>query len=108
MTLRLKLDLPDQSRPINFGYFMRNGQFWPSPFATNMPEAVWRPYFETLADMVGGTVIENTGGKYVSVPGRTAQRVGHLLPRHQGARVAARPEERSAWQECVRRGRFRG
>ncbi len=88
-TLSLKLDLPDWDRPINFGYFMRNGQFWPSTLMTNTPEAVWRPYFETLAALVGGQVIKSPGNDYVAVTGRRAPNVGHLLPQHQEAWVAA-------------------
>src|SRR3546814_17471976 len=62
-TLSLKPDLPDKSRPINFGYSMRNAQFWPRPFSKIMPEAVWSPYFETPPAMVGGHAVKNTGGK---------------------------------------------
>src|SRR3546814_20189391 len=56
-TLTLKLDLTDQPRPFNFGYFMRTGQVWPSPSATTMPAAIWSPCFEQPAVMVGETAI---------------------------------------------------
>lgn len=42
-SLNLKLDLADQVKPINFGYIMKNGTFWPSPASWTLPEAIWPP-----------------------------------------------------------------
>jgi hypothetical protein len=88
-SLNLKLDLADREKPINFGYIMKNGTFWPNPASWTLPEAIWRPYFEALARMVGGTVIDEPNNKYVAVNGRSGPRIEQFLPEHQDAWVAA-------------------
>jgi len=88
-SLNLKLDLADQDKPINFGFIMKNGTFWPNPASGTLPEAIWRPYFEALARMVGGTVIDDPNSKYVAVNGRSGPRIEEFLPQHQDAWVAA-------------------
>lgn len=88
-SLNLKLDLADRERPPNFGYIAKNGQFWANPAAWTLPERVWRPYFSALASIVGGTVIDNPGSKYVAVDGRSAPRVDRLLPGHEEDFVSA-------------------
>ncbi|PAL22805.1 hypothetical protein [Sphingopyxis sp. GW247-27LB] len=88
-SLNLKLDLADQEKPINFGYIMKNGTFWPNPASWTLPEAMWRPYFQALARMVGGVVIDEPNNKYVAVNGRSGPRIEQLVPGHQGAWVAA-------------------
>src|SRR3546814_18182522 len=55
-SLNLKLDLADQDKPINFGYLMKNGTFWPNPASWTLPAPIWRPNFEGLGRLVGGTV----------------------------------------------------
>jgi hypothetical protein len=69
-SLNIKADLADRDKPMNFGYITRNGQFWPNPAAWSLPERVWRPYFEGLASLVGGEVIDEPGTK---VRGRQRQ-----------------------------------
>jgi hypothetical protein len=54
-----------------------------------LPEAIWRPYFQALARMVGGVVIDEPNNKYVAVNGRSGPRIEQLVPDHQGAWVAA-------------------
>lgn len=87
-SLNLKLDLADHDKPINFGYIMKNGTFWPNPASWTLPEAIWRPYFEALARMVGGTVIDEPNNKYVAVNGRSGPRIEQFLPEHQDKWVA--------------------
>lgn len=88
-SLNLKLDLSDREKPINFGYIMKNGTFWPNPASWTLPEAIWRQYFEALAEMVGGDVIDEPSNKYVAVNGRSGPRIEQFLPQHQDAWVAA-------------------
>ncbi len=88
-SLNIKVDLADREKPINFGYIQKNGQFWPSPATASLPELVWKPYFETLASLVGGTVIDEPSNKYVAVNGRSAPRIEQFLPKHQDGFVAA-------------------
>ena len=88
-SLNLKLDLADREKPINFGYIMKNGTFWPNPASWTLPEAIWRPYFQALAQMVGGVVIDEPNNKYVAVHGRSGPRIEQFLPKHQDAWVAA-------------------
>lgn len=88
-SLNLKLDLADQEKPINLGYIMKNGTFWPNPASWTLPEAIWRPYFEALAEMVGGTVIDEPNSKYVAVNGRSGPRIEQFLPQHQDKWVSA-------------------
>jgi hypothetical protein len=88
-SLNLKLDLPDREKPINFGYIMKNGTFWPNQTPWTLPESIWRPYFDKLARMVGGTVIDEPNNRYVAVNGRSGPRIEQLLPQHQEEWVAA-------------------
>lgn len=88
-SLNLKRDLADRDKPINFGYIMKNGTFWPNPASWTLPEAIWRPYFEVLARMVGGTVIDEPNNKYVAIDGRSGPRIEQFLPQHQDSWVAA-------------------
>lgn len=88
-SLNVKLDLADREKPINFGYIMKNGTFWPNPASWTLPEAIWRPYFEALARLVGGIVIDEPNNKYVAVNGRSGPRIEQFLPQHQDAWVAA-------------------
>ena len=88
-SLNLKVDLADCEKPINFGYITRNGQFWTNPVAWCLPERIWRHYSATIAELVGGTVISDPGITFVAVKGRSAPRIGQLLPAHHDAFVAA-------------------
>lgn len=88
-SLNLKLDVSDREKPINFGYIMKNGTFWPNPASWTLPEAIWRQYFEALAEMVGGVVIDEPSNKYVAVNGRSGPRIEQFLPQHQDVLIAA-------------------
>lgn len=88
-SLNIKADIADREKPINFGYIQKNGQFWPNPAAWSLPDRIWRPYFETLASMVGGRIIDESGTKYVAINGRSAPRIDQFLPKHHDAFVSA-------------------
>lgn len=88
-TLNLKVDLPDYDKPVNFGYIEKQGKFWSNPAAWNAPEEVWRPYFDKLAELIGGHVIDEPGNRYVAIKDRSAPRITDLLPEHLDAWVAA-------------------
>lgn len=88
-TLNLKVDLPELDKPLNFGYIDKQGKFWANPAAWSTPETIWRPYFESLAKLIGGYVIDEPGNRYVAISGRSAPRITDLLPAHLDAWVAA-------------------
>lgn len=88
-TLNLKADLPGFSRPVNFGYIDKQGKFWANPASWNLPDAIWRPYFEAIAKMIGGHVIDEPGNQFVAISGRSAPRITDLLPAHHAAWLAA-------------------
>jgi len=89
-SLNIKADLPERTKPVNFGYITKSGQFWTNPAAWNVPDHIWKPYFEAVASFVGGTVINEPANKYVALAGsRSAPRIEQLLPAHQNAWTAA-------------------
>ncbi|KUO54162.1 MAG: hypothetical protein APF78_01160 [Sphingomonadales bacterium BRH_c3] len=88
-TLNLKADLADLDRPVNFGYIEKTGKFWCNPAAQVLPETVWRPYFEAIATMIGGHVIDEPRNTYVAISGRSAPRINDLIPAHHDAMVSA-------------------
>jgi len=87
-SLNLKVDLADRDKPVNLGYITRNGQFWTNPASWNIPERIWRPYFEALAAIIGGKVVAGSES-YVSTNGKSAPRIDQFVPQHQDALVAA-------------------
>lgn len=87
-SLSFKLDLPGLNRAANFGYIDKQAKFWAST-ASNMPDHIWRPYFDTLAALIGGHVIDEPNNRFVALSGRSAPRISDLLPLHHDALVAA-------------------
>lgn len=87
-TLSFKIDLPTFSSPINLGYIAKNGKFWTDAAAWKMPESVWRPYFEALAGLIGGSV-KTEPSTYVIGRDGAAPAIGELLPQHLDALVGA-------------------
>lgn len=81
-TLSLKLDSPLLNRPANFGYIDKSGRFWTDPAAGNLPRSVWRPYFDRVAEIVGGVVIDEPKSRYVAIPGRSAPLIEDLILQH--------------------------
>jgi len=88
-SLNLKLDVPDLDRPANFGYIDKQGRFLTNPASWNLPEQVWRPYFDTVAELVGGTVIDEPNSRFVAITGRSAPKIDDLIPQHTAELVAA-------------------
>lgn len=87
-SLNLKIDLPQFEKSLNFGYIQKNGQLWTNPFSWTVPQHVWMPYNQRLADLIGGSVV--TGSEnYVSADGKSAPRIEQLLPAHQSGWIAA-------------------
>lgn len=88
-TLNLKADFPQLDRPANFGYIDKAGRFRVNPASWNLPETVWRPYFQSVADIVGGLIIDEPNTRYVAVRERTAPAIIDIIPAHQDAMVSA-------------------
>lgn len=81
-SLNLKLDSPVLNRPANFGYITKGGKFWTDCAPGNLPRAVWRPYFDRLAEILGGSVIDEPKIHYVAMDGRSAPHIEVLIPQH--------------------------
>jgi len=88
-SLNLKVEIPELSRAANFGYIEKSGKFWTNTAAWNLPEVVWRPYFEEVAKILGGVVIDDDKGQFVAISGRSAPRIEDLIPSHQTEFVKA-------------------
>lgn len=88
-SLNLKLDVAGLDRAANFGYIDKNGKFWTSTASWNLPDTVWRPYFTTIAGLIGGTIIDEPNNRFVAIAGRSAPRIDDLLPQHTEQVVAA-------------------
>ena len=86
--LTLRAEAPEWEKTLSFGYIARNGQFWPH-LPSWVPEHIWKPYFEAVAAMLGGVVIDKPGARHVVVNGRAAPDINHLLPAHHDALVSA-------------------
>lgn len=86
--LTLRAEAPGWEKPLSFGYIARNGQFWPH-LPSWVPEHIWKPYFEALASMVGGLVVDKPGARHVVVNSRAAPDISQLLPAHGDALVSA-------------------
>lgn len=85
-SLSFKIDHPACNSPINFGYIAKNGKFWTDAAAWKMPEAVWRPYFQALASLVGGSV-KTEPSAYVIGPDGSPPPISALIPAHLEAFV---------------------
>lgn len=86
-SLNLKVELPDTTRPTNFGYIQKNGQLWTSPFAWTAPEEIALRYNARLAQLINGQVATHDS-IYLSTNGRSAPLIGQLLPAHADAWAA--------------------
>lgn len=87
-TLSFKIDLPAFNGALNFGYIAKNGKFWTDAAAWKMPEAVWHPYFEALAKLIGGSV-KTQPSAYVLDRDGSPPSIATLLPAHHDAMVSA-------------------
>lgn len=88
-SLNLYADFPQLSRPANFGFIDKAGKFWTNPASWKLSETVWRPYFEAVAAMIDGQIIDEPNNRFVAIEGRSAPRITDLLPRHQDELVSA-------------------
>jgi hypothetical protein len=88
-TLSLKLDSPLLNRRANFGYIDKSGRFWTDTAVGNLPRSVWRPYFDRLATIAGGVVIDEPKRHYVAIPGRSAPLIEDLILQHLDDLVGA-------------------
>lgn len=86
--LNIKIDIPECDKTVGFGYIGRNGQFWPH-LPSWVPEHIWKPYFEGIAEMVDGKVTIAPGVRHVSVMQHAAPRIDQLLPKHHAQMVSA-------------------
>jgi hypothetical protein len=86
--LTIKTFIPECDKPVGFGHIERNGQFWPH-LPSWVPEHIWKPYFLTIAKMVGGELIIKPGVRNVAVSKHAAPRIDQLLPSHHDEMVAA-------------------
>lgn len=88
-SLNIKADLADRRKPVNFGYITKDGTFWTdSASSVSLPERAWRPYFEKLAELINGEVVDGPRS-YVSTNGKSAPRIEQFLPEHQSELVGA-------------------
>lgn len=87
-SLNLKCDVPELNRSVNFGYIEKGGKFWTNPTSWFLPESVWRPYYEDVAKIIGGTVIDDSSA-YVAISGRSAPMIEDLIPAHLDDYVSA-------------------
>lgn len=88
-SLSLKIDLPDCDRPINLGYFDRQGRVSTIQLAGKVvPRDMAIRYNQTLADLIGGKVAITSQCSYVT-DGKTVPQISALLPVHAQAWAAA-------------------
>ena len=86
--LTIRAEAPEFDKPLSFGYIARNGQFWPH-LPSWVPEHIWQPFFNDIAALVGGEVVDKPGTRHIKVKGRSAPDIQQLLPAHQNALVGA-------------------
>jgi hypothetical protein len=79
--LSLKVDLPDQPRPLSLGYVQKNGQLWTDTVAGAVSMKLAMPYLAALAGLVGG-VVKAGAATYVVGADGAAPRIELLLPDH--------------------------
>lgn len=88
-SLNLKIDLPDLNRPVNLGYFHRQGKLWTIQVASSVvPQEMAIRYNQTLASLIGGAVAIGSTGSYVT-DGKSVPPISALLPTHANAWAAA-------------------
>lgn len=89
-TLQLRVDLPEQAKPLTMGYIQTNGQIWTTSVISTAPHAAAMRYLERLAAMIGGAVTQKAD-IYVSTNGSSAPYIDQLLPAHA-----------DAWHDAIR------
>lgn len=84
--LTIKAFIPECGKTVGFGYIAKNGQFWPG-LPGWVPEHIWKPYLEAIAELVGGMLNIKPGAKHVAVNNLAAPRIDQLLPQHHAELV---------------------
>lgn len=89
-SLNLKADLPNRSRPTNFGSISRQAKLRTDVLSWTEPGEVAMAYNGRLAQLIGGRVaVRDSGQCYLSLDGQSFPRVDLLLPGHVDAWAAA-------------------
>jgi len=84
--LTIKVFIPECEKTVGFGYIAKNGQFWPG-LPGWVPEHIWKPYLEAIAQLVGGTLMIKPGVRHVTVNKHAAPHIDQLLPKHHAQLV---------------------
>ena len=87
-SLNLKVELPNFNKPVNLGYFHKQGTVWTNQLAASVPEYTALRYNQTLSRLIGGAVATGSTGSYIT-DGKTAPQIAALLPNHADAWAAA-------------------
>ena len=88
-SLSMKIDLPDFNRPVNLGYFDRQGKVSTIQVAGKVvPQDMAIRYNQTLASLIGGKVAITSQCSYVT-DGKSVPHISALLPFHAQAWAAA-------------------
>ena len=88
-SLSMKIDLPDFNRPVNLGYFDRQGKVSTIQVAGKVvPQDMAIRYNQTLASLIGGKVAITSQCSYVT-DGKSVPQISALLPFHAQAWAAA-------------------
>lgn len=88
-SLSMKIDLPDFNRPVNLGYFDRQGKVSTIQLAGKVvPQDMAIRYNQTLASLIGGKVAITSQCSYVT-DGKSVPQISALLPFHAQAWAAA-------------------
>lgn len=88
-SLSMKIDLPDFNRPVNLGYFDRQGKVSTIQVAGKVvPQDMAIRYNQTLASLIGGKVAITSQCSYVT-DGKSVPHISALLPFHAQAWATA-------------------
>ena len=87
-SLNLKVELPNFNKPVNLGYFHKQGTVWTNQLAASVPEYAALRYNQTLSRLIGGAVATGSTGSYIT-DGKTVPPIAALLPNHANAWAAA-------------------
>lgn len=88
-SLSMKIDLPDFNRPVNLGYFDRQGKVSTIQLAGKVvPQDMAIRYNQTLASLIGGKVAITSQCSYVT-DGKSVPQISALLPFHAQAWATA-------------------
>lgn len=88
-SMNLKVELPERSKPINFGYITKSGKLSTDTLSWTTSPEIAIPYNQALANLIGGTVgTTSSGHSFVSTNGTSTPRISAFLPEHGEAWAA--------------------